>query len=41
MLLFFSEKKIKNKNLLDIQEQCIRKLGQIQSELKLLSGVYY
>ena len=38
MLLFFSEK---NLNLLDIQEHCIRKLGKIQSELKLLFGVYY
>ena len=31
----------KNQNLLDIQEQCIRKLGKIQSELKLSFGVYY
>ena len=38
MLLFFSEK---NQNLLDIQEHCIRKLGKIRSELKLLFGVYY
>jgi len=38
MVLFLSEK---NLNLLDIQEQCIRKLGKIQSELKFLSGVYY
>ena len=38
MCLFFSEK---NLNLLDIQEHCIRKLGEIQSELKLLFGVYY
>ena len=38
MLLFLSEK---NQNLLDMQEQCIRKLGKIQSELKLLFGVYY
>ena len=38
MLLFFSER---NLNLLDIQEHCIRKLGKIQSELKLLFGVYY
>ena len=38
MLLFFSEK---NQNLLDIQEHCIRKLGEIGSELKLLTGVYY
>ena len=37
MVLFLSEKK----NLLDIQEQCIHKLGKIQSELKFLSGVYY
>ena len=37
-LYFLSEK---NPNLLDIQEQCIRKLGKIRSELKLLSGVYY
>ena len=35
MLLF-----IFNQNLLDIQEQCICKLGKIQSELKLLFGVY-
>ena len=38
MLLFFSEK---NQNLLDIQAHCIHKLGKIQSELKLLFGVYY
>ena len=38
MLLFFSEK---SQNLLDIQEHCIRKLGKIRSELKLLFGVYY
>ena len=38
MLLFFSAK---NQSLLDIQEYCIRKLGKIQSELKLLFGVYY
>ena len=38
MLLFFSEK---NQSLLDIQEHCIRKLGKIRSELKLLFGVYY
>ena len=38
MLLFFSEK---NLNLLDIQEHCLRKLGKIRSELKLLFGVYY
>ena len=31
----------KNLNLLDLQEQCIHKLGQIQSELKLLFDVYY
>ena len=31
----------KNQNLFDIQEQCICKLGKIQSELKLLCGVYY
>ena len=31
----------KNQNLLDIQEHCIRKLGKIQNELKLLFGVYY
>ena len=31
----------KNQNLLDIQEHCIRKLGKIWSELKLLFGVYY
>ena len=31
----------KNKNLLDIQEHCIRKLGKLQSELHLLIGVYY
>ena len=31
----------KNPNLLDIQEQCTGKLGKIQSELKLLFGVYY
>ena len=37
MLLFLSEK---NQNLLDIQEHCIRKLGKIQSELKLLLGIY-
>ena len=37
ILLFLSEKK----NLLDIQEQCIHKLGKIQSELKLLFGVNY
>ena len=36
MLLFLREK---NQNLLDIQEYCIRKLGKIQSELKLLFGV--
>ena len=28
-------------NLLDIQEQCLRKLGKIRSELKLLYGIYY
>ena len=33
MLLFFSQK---NQNLLDIQEHCIRKLGKIRSELKLV-----
>ena len=38
MLLFFSEK---NPNLLDKQEHCIRKLGKIWRELKLLFGVYY
>ena len=38
MLLFFSEK---NQNLLDIQEHCIHKLAKIQSDLKLLFGVYY
>ena len=38
MLLFFSER---NLNLLDIQEHCIRKLEKIQSELKLVFGVYY
>ena len=38
MLLFLSEK---NQNLLDIQEHCVRKLGKIWSELKLLFGVYY
>ena len=38
MLLFLSEK---NQNLLDIQEHGICKLGKIQSELKLLFGVYY
>ena len=32
MLLFCSEK---NQSLLDIQEHCIRKLGEIRSELKL------
>ena len=31
----------KNQNLLDIQEHCIRKLGKIRSELKLLFVVYY
>ena len=31
----------KNLNLLDIQEHCIRKLGKIRSELKLLFGVHY
>ena len=31
----------KNQNLLDIQEHSIHKLGKIQSELKLLFGVYY
>ena len=31
----------KNQNLLHIQEHCIHKLGKIQSELKLQSGVYY
>ena len=36
--IFVSEK---NLNLLDIQEHCIRKLGKIRSELKLLFGVYY
>ena len=30
-----------NQNLLDIQEHCIRKLGKIRRELKLLFGVYY
>ena len=35
MLLYFSEK---NLNPLDIQEHCIRKLGKIRSELKLLFG---
>ena len=38
VLLFFSEK---NQNLLDIQQHCIRKLGKVRSELKLLFGVYY
>ena len=38
MLLFFSEQ---NQNMLDIQEHSIRKLGKIQSERKLLFGVYY
>ena len=38
MLLFLSKK---NLNLLYIQEHCIRKLGKIRSELKLLFGVYY
>ena len=38
MLLFLSEK---NQNLLDIQEHCICKLGEILSELILLFGVYY
>ena len=38
MLLLFSDK---NQNLLDIQEHCIRKLGKIWSELKLLFDVYY
>ena len=38
MLLFFSEK---YQNLLDIQEHCVRKLGKILSELKLLFVVYY
>ena len=38
MLLFLSEK---NQNLLDIQEHCICKLGEIRSELKLLYGVHY
>ena len=33
MLLFLHEK---NQNLLDIQEHCIRKLGKIRSELKLV-----
>ena len=28
-------------NLVDIQEQCICKLGNIQSELNLLFGIYY
>ena len=37
-LLFLCEK---NQNLLDIQENCIRKLGKILREPKLLSGVYY
>ena len=37
-LLFLREK---NQNLLDIQEQCIRKLGKIRSKPKLLFGVYY
>ena len=36
---YFLVKKIKN--LLYIQEHCIRKLGKIWSELKLLFGVYY
>ena len=31
----------KNQNLSDIQELCIRKWGKIQSEQKLLFGVYY
>ena len=31
----------KNPNLLDIQEQCIYKLGKIQSELKRLFDVFY
>ena len=35
------KKKKKNQNLLDIQKQCICKLGKIQSELRLLFGVYY
>ena len=39
MLSFLSEKK--KKNMLDIQKQCIHKLGKIQSELKFLFGVYY
>ena len=38
VLLLLSEK---NQNLSDLQEQCIRKLGKIQSELKLSFGVYY
>ena len=33
ILLFFIEK---NQNLLDIQEHCIRKLGKIRIELKLV-----
>ena len=36
MLLFLSEE---NRNLLDTQEHCIRKLGKIRSELKLMFGV--
>ena len=32
---------LKNQNMLDIQEHSIRKLGKIQSERKLLFGVYY
>ena len=31
----------KNQSMLNIQEHCIRKLGKIRSELKLLSGIYY
>ena len=36
MLLFLSEE---NRNLLDTQEHCIRKLGKTRSELKLMFGV--
>ena len=38
--LFFYFLVKKNQNLLDLQEHCIRKLGKIRSELKLLFGVY-
>ena len=37
-LYFFSGK---NQNLLDMLEHCIRKLGEIRSELELLFGIYY